>query len=316
MPYLMSVHDHSLLYLATDKIYTYNTGSSFVTPISNDLTDGNIFGEQFHDISALDESWVNGNYLYAGTTDGNVWRSINQGAGWNNVTGTLPDRFVTSVHASPTVASRVYVTHSGYKENDNIAHVHRSDNNGTSWIDISGDLPQIAVNDIFILPHHADSVLFVSTDGGVYATMNSGNHWERLGSGMPVYTVLDIDYDSVNHKLLAGTYARSLLSYDVDSMLYVAPQDTTVDTTFVSEIENDLYKVYPIPANDYLNVILKNTNTNSVVSLLNSEGKLLQSFLVKNYSTKINVSEYASGIYYIAIKRNDKQVVKKIVVMH
>lgn len=315
MPYLISVHDPNILYIGTDKMYQYNVGGG-AFQLSNDLTDGNIFGEQFHDISALAESWVNGNYLYAGTTDGNVWRSINQGAGWNNVTGNLPDRYVTSVQASPTVAARVYVTHSGYKDNDFIAHVHRSDNNGTAWTDISGDLPQIAVNDIYILPHHEDSVLFVSTDGGVYASMNSGNHWERLGNNMPVYTVLDIDYDSVNHKLLAGTYARSLMSYNIDSLLYVAPKDTTVDTTFVSEIENDFYKVFPNPSIDYVNVFVKNADANSTVSLLNSEGKILQAFSVKNSSTKIDVSEYTSGVYYISIKRNEKQVMKKIVVMH
>ncbi len=316
MPYLLSPQDQYTMYLATDKVYSYTAGSGFVTPISNDLTDGNVFGERFHNISTLDQSAVNVNFMYAGTSDGNVWSSVNQGVAWNSVTGNLPARYVTSIHASPDIAATVYVTHSGYRDNEFIPHVHRSNNNGTSWIDISGDLPQIAVNDIFILPNHDDSVLFVATDGGVYATISSGVHWERLGVGMPVCAVYEVEYDEVNHKLLAGTFARSLMSYEVDSMLYVAPQDTTVDTTFVSEIDAQIYKVYPNPAGDYVNVILKNTNANSTVSLLNSEGKLLQTVSVKNFSAKINVSEYASGLYYIAIKRNEKLGMKKIMVMH
>ncbi len=316
MPYVMSVHDHNLLYLATDKIYSYTTGSSFVSPLSNDLTDGNIFGDRFHSVSALDESWVNGNYLYAGTTDGNVWRSLNQGAGWNNVTGGLPDRYVTSVQASPSIATRVYVTHSGYKDNDNIPHIHRSDDNGNNWVDISGDLPQIATNDIYILPHHADSVLFVSTDGGVYASINSGNHWERLGLGMPVIAVYDLDFDSVNHKLLAGTYARSLMSYDVDSMLYVAPKDTTADTTFVNEIANDFYKVFPNPASEVVNIIAKNNDASSTVTVYNSEGKAVAITILKNRETTLDVSKMTNGVYYLVMNNKNKKSAKKFVVLH
>ena len=321
MPYVMSVHDHSLLYLATDKVYSYTTASGFATALSNDLTDGNIFGDRFHNISALDESWVNGNFLYAGTSDGNVWRSLNQGVGWNDVTANLPERYVTSVHASPTVAARVYVTHSGYKDNDNIPHIHRSDNNGTLWIDISGDLPQIAVNDIFILPQHADSVLFVSTDGGVYASINSGNHWERLGNNMPVYTVLDIDYDSLNHKLLAGTYARSLMSYNIDSLLYVAPKDTTVDTTFVSEVENDFYKVFPNPVDNLLTVYSRQL-ADFDVKIYDAEGEIIFSnnkttnheLPTTNYN--IDVSKLFDGVYYLVINNGKKKAVKKFVVLH
>lgn len=316
MPYFLSPQDQYTMYLATDKIYSYSAGSGFVSPISNDLTDGNIFGERFHNISTIDQSAIDGNNMYAGTSDGNVWRSLNQGVGWNNITGNLPERYVTSIHASPNSAASVYVTHSGYKENEFIPHVHRSDNNGTTWVDVSGDLPQLAVNDIYILPDHNDSVLFVATDGGVYATISSGNHWERLGIGMPVCAVYEVEYDTLNHKLLAGTFARSLMSYNVDSMLYVAPKDTTIDTTYIHEVTAMIYNVYPNPASSYIKVILKNTNDQSVVSILNSEGKILNTVPVKNYESEIDVSEYAEGVYYITIKRNEKSFFKKIIVVH
>ena len=316
MPYFLSPQDQYTMYLATDKIYSYSAGGGFVSPISNDLTDGNIFGERFHNISTIDQSAIDGNNMYAGTSDGNVWRSLNQGVGWNNITGVLPERYVTSIHASPNSAASVYVTHSGYKENEFIPHVHRSDNNGTTWIDVSGDLPQLAVNDIYILPDHNDSVLFVATDGGVYATISSGNHWERLGIGMPVCAVYEVEYDTLNHKLLAGTFARSLMSYNVDSMLYVAPKDTTIDTTYIHEVTAMIYNVYPNPASSYIKVILKNTNDQSVVSILNSEGKILNTVPVKNYESEIDVSEYVEGVYYITIKRNKKSFFKKIIVVH
>ena len=322
MPYLLSVHDQYTMYLGTDKIYSYIANSGVATPISNDLTDGNIYGDQFHNISCLAESWVDGNNLYAGTSDGNVWNSTTGGAIWNDVTAGLPDRYVTSVQSSPSIANRVYVTHSGYKENDFIAHVHRSENNGTSWTDISGDLPQLAVNDIYILPHHNDTVLFVSTDGGVYATLNSGTNWERLGTGMPVCAVYDLDYDSLNKKLLACTYARSLMSYGTDTLFYQAPVDTTHDTTFVAGINNFPVQVLPNPASDEVKIIFENSvNTNSVfISVYNSEGKPEKEFSLnhelRTTNYYLNVSEMENGVYYFVIKQNGKTSVKKIVVMH
>ncbi len=316
MPYFLSPQDQYTMYLATDRVYSYSAGSGFVSAISNDLTDGNIFGDRFHNISTIDQSALDGNYIYAGTSDGNVWGSLNQGVGWNNITGNLPERYVTSVHASPKLASTIYVTHSGYKENEFIPHVHRSANNGVSWIDVSGDLPQLAVNDIYILPNHADSVLFVATDGGVYASISSGIHWERLGVGMPVCAVYEVEYDTVNHKLLAGTFARSLMSYNVDSMLYASSKDTTIDTTSVNEISTEIYNIFPNPANDYVNVLLKNSREQTVVTLFNSEGKLLKTIPLKNYQSKIDVDEYVDGVYYLSIKTNGKNLLQKIIVLH
>jgi len=81
---------------------------------------------------------------------------------------------VTSVKPSPAFADYVYATNSGYLDNDFIPHLHRSKDAGLTWEDISGDLPPLAVNDVYILPGHQDSILFAGTDGGVYGTMNAG----------------------------------------------------------------------------------------------------------------------------------------------
>ena len=48
-------------------------------PISDDLTDGVIYGDRYHTISTVAESPVQAGVLYAGTTDANVWRSLDEG---------------------------------------------------------------------------------------------------------------------------------------------------------------------------------------------------------------------------------------------
>ncbi len=226
-PYMLSPHDPGDLFAASHKVWKMEFAPYGAwSEISEDLTDGNIFGSQFHTISGVDQSPLDDDYLYACTTDGNVWTTTNAGTWWDSVHATLPNRYVTSVKASPDSLGHVFVTHSGYKYNDFFPHVHKSTNNGSSWVNISGDLPPVAVNDIVIFPGHADSVLFVATDAGVYGTIDGGTDWERVGTNMPMIEVFDLDFDTVNHRLIAGTVGKSIMTYPLDSLVSPIPGDT------------------------------------------------------------------------------------------
>jgi hypothetical protein len=173
---------------------------------------------RFHTISAMNESPLQSGKLFVGTSDANIWRREPNGV-WTNITGALPNRYVTSVHGSTLNTARIFVTHSGFRYNEKIPHVHRSDDNGQTWVDISADLPNIPVNDLLIMPGVQDQVLFVATDGGVYFTKNAGQKWDRLGSGMPMVPVFDLEINPVRGELLAATYGRGLYTFPLDSVL-------------------------------------------------------------------------------------------------
>jgi hypothetical protein len=74
------------------------------------------------------------------------------------------------------------------------------------------------VNDLFILPGHADTVLFVATDAGVYSTTNGGADWARLGGNMPFIPVFDLEQNPVRKELMAATYARGIWTFPMDSV--------------------------------------------------------------------------------------------------
>lgn len=295
-PYVLSHHNPYLLFAASHRVWKdvsapYGSWSS----ISPDLTDGNIYGSQFHTISGLDESRLNSDYLYACTSDGNVWRTTNGGTSWDSIHSGLPNRYVTSVKASPSDEDHLFVTHSGYKYNDFFAHVHKSENNGNSWIDISGDLPPIAVNDIVILPGHQDSVLFIGTDAGVYGTIDGGMDWERLGVNMPMVAVLDLEFDTVNHRLVAATVGKSIMTYPLDSL--VNPVDDTNTTSSFSVLLTPTDKTCQETNNGAINV-----------SILG--GTPPYSFSWSNGATTQNIQQLASGVYSLTMTDlNNEQVI-------
>jgi photosystem II stability/assembly factor-like uncharacterized protein len=227
MPLLQSVFNPLKFYAATDKVYA-NVEEGGWSTLSGDLTNGNVLGPQFHNVSALNESPLQEGQLYAGTSDGRLWRNAPGTAAWTNITTGLPNRYVTSVQGSPTYLQRIFVTHSGYRDNENSPHIHRSDNNGQTWTNISGNLPPIPVNDLWVMPGRADTVLFAATDGGVYFTTNGGGHWARLGSDMPYIPVFDLEHNPVQKVLLAATFARGLYAFPLDSV-FVQRDPSTID---------------------------------------------------------------------------------------
>ena len=291
-PYMLSHHDPGTMYGGSYRVYK-DASSPFGawSAISGDLTDGNIFGDSHHTISALDESPVNEDHLYVGTSDGNVWRTEDGGTNWDSLHATLPNRYVTDVKASPTWDSVVYVSHSGYKYNDYIPHLHKSVNNGDTWLDISSDLPTAAINDILIYPGHEDSVIFVGTDGGVYGTINGGLDWERVGTNMPIVATFDVELDTVNNRLIAGTFGRSLMTYPLDSLVSV-PIDTS-----------------STPLLGYLTVSSINCigAGDGSIDLTITSGVQPYSFAWSNGATTEDLNALSPGYYSVTITDNEAQ---------
>lgn len=304
MPYVFGANS-SIMYTGTYRVYKNSTNpTDNWTSISPDLTDGIIYGSRFHTISAIDNSRLNAQHIYVGTSDGNVWRSLNDGATWDSLHMTLPNRYVTSVHASPNVTNNVYVTHSGYRYNSYIPHIHKSTNNGTVWTDISGDLPQTGINDMLIKPGN-ENVLFVATDIGVYYTTNGGTHWLRLGGNMPMMPIWDIELDVPNNKLIAGTYARSMQSIDVSNLALTTGNETNLTK------EEVRFTIWPNPATQLLTVQSSGTGIETIL-IFDAKGKEIMRKTLKG-SDSIDVSGLAGGIYFISVASNGKAVTQRFV---
>jgi photosystem II stability/assembly factor-like uncharacterized protein len=287
MPYLLSVHDPTVIYIGTHRVHKL-TGAPYGAgvPISNDLTDGVIFAPRFHTITALGESPLAAGHLYAGTHDGNVWVTTNDGVSWTDVTSTLPNRYVTSVKGSPNMLNTIYVTHSGYRSNEFIPHIHKSTNNGQTWVDISGDLPQFAINDLIIMPGN-ENVLFVATDAGVYFTSNGGTNWSRVGNNMPVIPVYALGLNNNGTKLVAGTFARSIQTISIPALLTGTEAEASLPQ-FVS--------LWPNPAQETLILDLPAAADAVIVDL---SGKEVWNSRCTAGINQVDVAALPKGVYLV-----------------
>lgn len=302
--YILSHFDPDVLYYGGEKMYRSHDRGHTWTAISDNLTGDLKYLKGVHIITSLDESPLDSNILYAGTGNGYLWCTKDGGVSWDTVQQNgLPERYLTSVHASPTLKNTVYVTFTGYKFNELIPHVFRSDDNGQTWTDISGDLPGIGINDILIIENEKDKVLYVATDGGVYGTVNGGLNWERLGTNMPVVPVLDIDVDPVNKKLIAGTYARSIMTYPIGSITAVSEN--------ISEAE--ILTVFPNPIRSELFWNLTNGAGQYDAVIRDTKGMIVRKMEGQAKQGNMNIDVLVPGIYVFSLESSTRKYIKKIV---
>lgn len=300
MQYIMSSIDPNVLYTGTDRMY--RTISEYETewiPISGVLTDTvDLSTATSHTISTLDESPVDQNILYCGTSDGLVWRSLDFGDNWEMINDGLPRRYISDIKASKSDAATVYVTIQGYKDNDNTPYIYKSTDNGDTWVHINGDMPQIAINDI-LLPEEDDddSEIFVASDGGVYYTKDEGVSWVRLGDDMPIIPVYDLAI-SIDNKLVAGTFARGIYTFDLEQLEETSTSIIDVQPlTIRPTITADIFQIEHLTYGDKVNIY-------------NQNGYLVKKVQIEHENEAIDISRLASGVYIICSSSGVGKVAK------
>ncbi len=214
-PFLISRFNHLILYFGANKVLRSLDRGDHWWPISPDLTTRKPYGDvPYATITTLSESPFRPGLLYAGTDDGRVWVTKNDGGKWVEIGRKLPGKWVSRVTASRYAEDRVYVCETGYREDDFKAYVFRSDDYGKTWRSLSGGLPAEPVNVLREDPL-VDGLLYLGTDLGVYGSTDGGTTWFSLCSNLPTSAVHDLAVHPRDRKLVAGTHGRSAWVMDV-----------------------------------------------------------------------------------------------------
>jgi photosystem II stability/assembly factor-like uncharacterized protein len=245
-PVRMDPSNPNRMYYGTQRVYRSTNGTSW-TAISSDLsggTHGGTQGQLYGTITTIDVSRLDGGVIWAGCDDGYVQVTTNGGTNWTNVSGALPDRWVTSVRCSPSSRSTCYVTISGFRWDSPLPHVFRTTDMGARWTAIAGNLPEAPANDVAIDPLNEQRI-FVATDLGVYETMDGGVSWGVLGGNLPNVVVTQFVLNTSTRILTAATYGRSMFSYDINQSTAVEPMAGGGESTV-----GLVHPPYPNPARD------------------------------------------------------------------
>lgn len=302
MPIRLDPQEPETLYSAGHYVAKSTDGAQNWVQISPDITNGDGGGNlTFGTATSLSISSFDSNRIYAGTDEGNAWTTPDGGGLWVNISEGLPDRWVTSIYASPADPDVVYITLSGYRFGEDIGHVYRSDNAGANWVNIGSNLPDIPVNDILM-----DSYgnLYLATDVGVLASADDGASWEVLGENMPPVVVTDMHIHETDELLYVATYGRSAYKLDLSSN----------PLAINSAVFDDRIRLYPNPTSDIVYIKFEQIPENAIAELYDNLGRMVLKVDVFRQENVIDVSEVTSGIYYVKISEGAESTVKKLII--
>lgn len=173
-------------------------------------------------ITAVAVAPSDSNTVYAGTSQGELWRTTNAGATWTDVTSRTgggapqPNRAVSRLAVDPANPQRVYKVYNGFDVNSNLAgHVFRSSDGGATWPD---DItPRDPGNTRIDIPFQGmaidasnPSILYTSADIGVFRSVNSGASWEVIVDGLPYAFITDLELTPDGRRLRAASHARGV----------------------------------------------------------------------------------------------------------
>lgn len=91
----------------------------------------------------------------------------------------------------------------------------------------------------------------------------------------------------------------------------VITKDMTALTS-INDAKNNV-KIYPNPTKEQIHVILDQWQENSILSIFNMDGKLIERLTVFPEGNTINLSAYESGVYHIQLE-TAKEIHRKLVV--
>jgi len=291
-PLVFDPQDSQILYTGTQRVYKSINGAANWSPISPDLTNGDGGGNlTFGTIISIDVSEIDSNLIYVGTDDGNVWRTDDGGSNWENLSATLPNRWVTKVLSHPENIDEVYVSFSGYRYGENEGHVYFSDDRGSTWQDITDNLPDIPVNDLVYGGSFVRG-LFVATDVGVMVKYSGSGSWEPFMINLPSVPVTDLFIDKPFEDFLyVGTYGRSMY------------KGYLVDIGFDS-FNTATFSLYPNPATDEVEIISKLEGPLDYL-VYSINGNLVLDNQIVTSERKIDVSNLPSGLYFVTVSTQD-----------
>lgn len=164
-------------------------------------------------INAIAVAERNGNVVYVGHNNGEVYRSTDALAStptWTRVgQGSIPARLVRRILVDRDNPNRVIVAVTGFTP----GNLWQSVDGGATWSSITGNLPAAPIFDIQRHPVRA-SWLYAATSVGVFTSEDGGGTWSTTNEGPANIRVRELFWLD-NSTLGAATFGRGMFKVSV-----------------------------------------------------------------------------------------------------
>ena len=170
-------------------------------------------------IYTIGPSGVQTGEIWAGTDDGLIQLTQDEGKTWRNVTPAelTPWSKVTHIEASHFEAGTAYAAVDRHRLEDLHAYLYRTRDFGKSWQQASSGIPEGSFLNCVREDLLRKGLLYACTELGVYVSFDDGDSWHSLQLNMPATSVRDLVVHGDD--LVVATHGRSFWVLDDASPL-------------------------------------------------------------------------------------------------
>lgn len=170
-------------------------------------------------IYTIAPSSVQAGEIWAGTDDGQIQLTRDEGKTWSNATPTELTAWskVTHVEASHFDAGTAYAAVDRHRLEDLHAYLYRTHDFGKSWQQASSGIPEGSFLNCVREDPLRKGLLYACTELGVYVSFNDGDSWQSLQLNMPTASIRDLVVHGDD--LVVATHGRSFWILDDASPL-------------------------------------------------------------------------------------------------
>ena len=267
-PFLISPNDHNKVYTGSQYVHvSTNGGRSWrvISPdltrndkskqgISGGLTPDNIGVEYGGTLLAINESRARPGILWAGSNDGIVSVTRDDGAHWDRVSPPLSGAAAWGsaewVEPSRYDAGTAYVTVDAHQEGNFDPWVFRTNDFGKSWKLIVDGVPRSTLSYAHVIREDPvrRGLLYLGTENALYVSFDNGDYWQPFNNNLPPAPVYGLVIQEKFNDLVVATYGRGFwILDDLSPLQKLTP--TVLSSDFHLFTPRAAYRWRDIPGN-------------------------------------------------------------------
>ncbi len=331
LPLVFSPTDPHVLYFGSQVLFRTADGGNSWQVISPDLTredpgvPSNLdaataanapAGKRRGVIYTIAPSAVRAGEIWAGTDDGLIQLTQDEGKSWENATppDLTPWSKVTHIEASHFEAGTAYAAVDRHRLEDLRPYLYRTRDFGKSWQRVSNGIPEGSFLNCVREDPIRKGLLYACTEKGVYVSFDDGGAWQPLQLNLPVTSVRDLVVH--DDDLVIATFGRSFwILDDVTPLRQIDSHVAAADSWFFRP--ETAYRVRPgsdqgtpVPMDEplaanppdgaALDYYLKGKSLSAVqLEIFDSEGKPVRRFASDDELRKTNPNDVQFPITWV-----------------
>ena len=276
-----------------------------------------------------DVIYIGLNHVYKSVASGNNWTAISQELGGNlnqlkiansnnlviytsrggllfkTVDGGATDWLqlpspggsINSIAIHPTNPEKIAVATTSNSK------VFVSEDGGLSWLNYKFNLPGFSALAL-VWDNNGEDGLYLGMDYGIFYIDNTFNEWQPYSTNLPNVIINELEINSADGKIYAGTYGRGIWASP-----YVPHLLNTTSLLNDTDVE-----IFPNPVKNSVTLNFKK-GAEADFRIYDQLGKLVRYepnvYISQPYS--IDISELNSGIYFIRINSDIGTITKRLI---